>query len=164
MDFFTDPANPTVVKEFYFVIRATGHDSPKEQDGAGIKSWLYTFLRTSSGTIERLNQSGFWSDAMTVNVLADSVRLVRRYRYDPADPSYWQEDFANLPGYLNQEYDVTVRGRDLGLTDIYEQFIYVRPDPFPEPVVKLRLNTYNTSPVARWTGLQGQRVYLTMKK
>ena len=161
---FSNPFDPQVVKEFYFVISASGHDSPKEQDGAGIKGWLYTFLRTSTGTIERLNQSGFWADGMTINVLADTVKLSRRYKWDPVDPSYWMEDFARLPGYLNTEYDFTVRGRDLALTDIYEQFMYVRPNPADVNSTKLRLNTYNASPVARWSGLGGQRFYLAVVK
>jgi hypothetical protein len=55
------------------------------------------------------------------------------------------------------EYDFTVLGRDFRLSSVFEQFMYVDK-------VKLRLNTYNTSVLARWTDMKGQRVYIRMKK
>jgi hypothetical protein len=154
---FSNPLFPEVVKEFLFVIQANGHDSPREQDGAGVKSWLYTFRHTSAGYIARIAQSGFWTDAATIDVLADTVKLTRRYRWDPADPTYWMEDFANLPSYLNAEYDFTVRGRDLRSTDQYRQYMYVNG-------AKTLLNVYNPVVLARWTGTLGQRVYLQMRR
>jgi hypothetical protein len=156
---FSNPIDPQVVKQFFFVISATGHDSPKEQDGAGVKGWLYTFRRTDTGTVERLKTSGFWADGVTVNVLADTIQLNRRYALFP--PESWMDDYAALPGYLNTEYDFTTRGRDLRLADVYAQFMYVDSGAGS---IKLRLNAYNASVLARWTESMGQRFYLAMKR
>jgi hypothetical protein len=157
----TDPTNPVVVKEFYLVVNGAGHDHPKEPDGSGVKSWLYLFRRVSTGKLEKLSRSGFWTDGLTVNAYADTIRLVRRYPWTPLDPAAEIEAFASLPGYLNQEYDFTIRGRDFALADVYEQFIFLNTGAGAE---KIRLNAYNTSVLSRWTGMMGQRVYLKMTK
>jgi hypothetical protein len=157
---FTDTLDITsqplqVVREFFFVVNGTGHDHPKE-DGSGVKSWRYEFRRSDNPSqIERVGRSGFWRDALSVNVLSDTIRLVRRYPLfeDPGGAM----NYASLPGWVNTEYDMSVRGKDFALGDVYEQYIF-------ENKKKVRLNTFNMSSIARWTDAMGQRVYLKVKR
>lgn len=150
---FSDPFNPEIVKEFFFVIEADGHDHPKEPNGIG--SWLYVFRRVQTGTLERLKRSGFWTDGLTQDAFADTVRLVRRYPF--GDPVAASESFATLPSWLNVDYDFTIRGRDAALADKYDQFMFVDGEA-------LKLNTLNTASLARWTGNRAQRVYIGMRR
>ncbi|MDH3215771.1 MAG: hypothetical protein OEN01_05695 [Candidatus Krumholzibacteria bacterium] len=150
----SDPFNIRVIKKFFFVLNGAGHDHPKEPLNAGVRSWIYTLHRTSSPTvIERVARSGFWTDGLVQNTLSDTIAFTIRYSF--IDDLGGFEAFRTLPSWLNEEYDITIRGRDLALTDVYEQFMFVNGD-------KVRLNAFNVSVLSRWTGEVRQRFYLAV--
>lgn len=155
LDFTSIP--PRVVKRFFFVIRANGHDHPREGDGAGVRGWYYEFRNTIDQSIARLNSSGAWVDATTPDVLLDTIKVTIRYPYVFEDPQPGSDAFAALPTFLNQNYNFMIRGRDFALLDEYSQFMFVNR-------VKLELNSYLASVLSRWTGKMEQQVYLQMKK
>jgi hypothetical protein len=135
-----------VVKEFYFVIRGDGHDHPKEASTGGVKSWLYQIRETEyPWDLVPFAQSGFWTDAATVNTVSDTVRLVVSYPHAYFDPEAEQEAFANLPDWFGRSYDLAIQGRDTKSTDEFSQWIYVERR-------KTLVNRYNIAPVGRLTG------------
>jgi hypothetical protein len=154
-----DPADPDddmVTKEFFFTIRGRGRDNAKEHAGSGVKSWLYVFRRTANpSVIERLKTSGVWADATTLNQLNDQIRLVQSY--SPVTDPGGLNRFQTLPGYLNVEYDVTLRGRDASLTEVFHQYMFLDG-------VKVLLNSYNAGTLSRWTGVMETRFYFAMRK
>jgi hypothetical protein len=145
IDVITNPSDPQVVKEFYFVIKATGHDHPMDPQDSGVKSWKYTFLRAGSNpaVFEVFNsRAGDFVDGFTVNELADTAQVTFRYSLagDPGGASI----LANLPAYLNKEYVYSVTGRDLSILDTFDQKMYYLGEP-------MTLNSYNTAEYGRWT-------------
>lgn len=159
----SDPFNVKVVREFFFVIKASGHDSPKEGNGGGIASWRYDMRAPNAedpNAILRLFKSNFWTDGSTVNAFADTVLLRRVYRLDSGsqegDPG-GMENYKTLPPYLNTLYDIRIRGRDAAELDEYEQIMFINGN-------RVRLNSFKAAAVSRWTGVLGQRFYLRMRR
>lgn len=151
----SDPLDIQFVKTFYFVVRGAGHDHPKERDGAGIKSWLYTFRRTDDPSIiQKFAHAGAWTDGKTVNAFADTFKLVVRYPLN-TDPT---GDIARsmLPSYFNKGYTFSLRGRDLASTQRFDQIIWL----YGEPVTQ---NSFNTSTLGRLTGWRSYDFFFAMK-
>jgi len=150
----SDPFDIRVIKRFFFVIKATGHDHLKETLNSGVKSWYYNLRRTSTPTvIERVARSGSWTDGQQVNTMSDTIAFTIRYSF--AEDLGGFEAFRVLPSWLNEEYHITVRGRDAAFSDEYEQFMFVNGS-------KVRLNSQKISSAARWTDTKSQRVYLAI--
>jgi hypothetical protein len=146
--------NIWVVKEFLFVIRGTGHDHPKEIDRGGVKSWFYNFTRADDPLfVEPLANSGMWTEAPVVNSLRDTVMLKVKYSYtdDPGGTAA----FAALPDWVHQSYDMSIRGRDTGSTQQFNQYMYVDGE-------RARLNRYDTAAMGRQTEEGSMRFHLTI--
>jgi hypothetical protein len=157
---FSDPSGIVVQKVFFFVMKAVGHDAPKEPLGAGVKSWLYVFRRVDDPLIiEKFNRSGVWTDGLNVNAFADTFRLVVRYPFGVNDTERAQNSsdaLAIMPSYLNKEYTYSMRGRDLSTIDEFEQFIFLLGD-------KVRQNSFNTSTLGRLTENKSLTFTLTLE-
>ena len=144
-----------VVKRFYFVARATGHDHPMDPP-EGIQSWLYRFLRVGSNppVYESFrSRAGQFVDTDTANLLSDTVSVEFRYS-DSADPG-GASILANLPDYLNRDYEYSVVGRDLSVVDRFNQYMWVDGG-------QIQLNSYFAAPYARWTSEGLRRFHLKL--
>ncbi len=150
-----DAINAEVVKEFYFVIKATGHDHPWEAT-SGVKSWKYTFLLAGSNpdTFAMLgSRAGAFIDGYTVNELADTAMVT--FRYSITNDPGGADVLANLPDYLNKEYIYSVTGRDLSILDRFDQKMYYLGAP-------QLMNSFNTAAYGRWTEKREQRFFLKL--
>ena len=138
------------VKRYSFYIRGTGHDSPKELPGSGVKSWLYQFTRADDPSIsQRFARAETWADGQFTNSLADTFSWLAIYDFsDPQGNGVW----AALPSWLNQTWDYSLLGRDTGNTEQFEQLIVL-------DAKKTTINEYNTSGVGRWTAIGNTRFY-----
>ncbi len=150
-----DPSNILRTKEFYFVIRGSGHDHPKDPDGSGVKSWLYDFLRTDDPTISGdFARSGSWVDGVTVNELSDTFIVVFSYPFDDLEGD---EVFANLPDWLNQGYDFSLMGRDTNTTEPFNQMMFL------DGQAQL-IEYYNAGVLGRWTDQEHSRFYFAIRR
>lgn len=150
-----DVNNGNIIKKFHFVVRATGHDHPLEQDGSGVKAWKYTFLEVGSSppTFVNFGRSGVFVDGTTVNVLADTAEVV--FRYNPVTDPGGFNTLATQGGFLDKEYEYTVMGRDLSILDVFEQKMFYSGG-------LVLLNAYNSAEYGKWTGELQQRFYLKL--
>jgi hypothetical protein len=110
---FSDPYIMEYYKTFYWVIGATGVDHPMDPDGSGVKQWMYE-IEEPDGTPVPLGRSGNWIDGFQIDQLSDTLRVTFRYPgpgpdHDPTGDTV----FDNLPSWLNQDYVVTVTGKDI---------------------------------------------------
>jgi hypothetical protein len=148
---------PQVVKEFFFVVEGAGKDHPKENTDAGVKSWFYLFTEMANpDNIHRLGRSGFWVDGVTTNVLSDTVKFIVRYTLPNFDPNASIEAWRSLPSYLGTVFDLTVRGRDSGTADQFEQYMFLHGQ-------KEIINQYNSSKLGRLTETGAQSFSLEMR-
>ena len=139
---FSDPPNVWVVREFFFVVKGSGHDHPKEDKG-GVKSWFYNFTRSDDPSfVQPFARSGLWVDAAEVNALCDTVRLT--VRYNLFEDMGGKMAFEALPDWLQRSYDLTIQGRDTKSTDEFDQFMFVNG-------VKALINRYLTAALGRET-------------
>jgi hypothetical protein len=149
-----EPPNIWVVKEYFFLINGTGHDHPKEGNNAGVKSWFYNFKRSDDPSfIQPLAQSGMWTDGLAVNSLSDTVWLKVKYSY--TDDPGGSIAFAALPDWVHQSYNLSIRGRDTGSADRFNQYMFVDSQ-------RRWLNDYNTSAMGRATEEGTMRFHLTI--
>lgn len=140
----SNPTDPAILKTFYFVVRGTGHDHPKEPQGAGIKSWLYTFRRTDDPSIiQKFAHAGAWTDGAVTNTFADTFKLVVKYKL-LTDPN-GDAARAQMPSYLNKGYSFSMRGRDTSSVARFDQIIWLHG-------ARVIQNSYNTSTIGRLTG------------
>jgi len=150
-----DAFNNEVVRKFYFVVKATGHDDPREAN-FGVKSWKYSFLLAGSNpdTFAVLgSRAGDFVDGYTVDELADTAMVTFRYSFtgDPGGANVR----ANLPDYLNKEYIYSVTGRDLSMLDRFDQRMYILGASW-------LMNSFNTAAYGRWTERREQRFFLKL--
>ena len=158
---FSDPTNPEVVKEFYFVVKATGHDHPWENLDSGVKSWRYTFERV--GSIPPIfevfarssGESMDFVSGLVLDELSDTARVTFRYHLvnDPGGTSI----LNNLPDFLDRDYEYAVMGRDLSLADTFDQYVYFLGG-------KQLINSFNSGEFGRWTQEGRQRFFLQLKR
>jgi hypothetical protein len=154
VDFTVNP--PQVVKQWYFVIEATGHDHPKEPTGSGVKAWLYRFTRADDPDFEqRFARSGVWVDGMAVDVLDDTFMFEVRYTLPLIDPMASINAWRNLPDWLNRGYDYHIQGRDTESTDVFSQYMWLDG-------MKVKLNEYNAAILGRRTAQRQLRFYIGM--
>jgi hypothetical protein len=145
---FTAPGGPQVVKKWFFIIRADGHDHPKDPVASGIKSWMYLFkyaddpLRLET----RFGSCGNWCDANTVSALRDTFKLTVSYEWSLGDSAFSQEALRNLPSYFNTDYQFEVMGRDKASFESFEQFMGFDDQGNPN-----QINSYSVAPLARVT-------------
>jgi hypothetical protein len=153
---FDDVTNPLRVKEFYFIIAATGHDHPKERTGSGVKSWRYGFQREDDPSISQpFARSGFWVDGLATNTLSDTFRVVFEY---PLLDTNGDAVFDNLPPWMNKGYEFSVTGRDTRtFLEDFRQYIFLNSQ-------KTLLNVYPASQLGRWTQEGRMRFYLTIRR
>jgi len=154
VDVITNPNDPQVVKTFYFVVHATGHDHPKEMSGSGVKGWKYSFKEVGSNPPvfeDFSSRAGDFVDGSTVNVLSDTVSVTFRHSLvgDPGGADL----LANLPPYLNKEYEYAVMGRDASILERFDQKMYY------EGGIRT-VNSYNTAEFGRWTAERQRRFFL----
>lgn len=155
----TDPLDPVVVKRFYFVVGGSGHDHPKEADGAGVKSWSYSFEEVGSSppvfkTFARSSR-GF-VDGVTVDVLSDTAWVEFTYKHN-TDPGGTEELNKPTSAFLDKEYEYVLMGRDLSVLDKFDQYIFYGG-------AKNLLNSYSTGDFARRTGELQQRFFLKLMR
>jgi hypothetical protein len=152
-DFMSNP--PRRFKRFNFKIGATGHDHPKDPDGSGVKSWLYEFRRVDDPSVtQHFARSDGWVEGVSVNVLNDEFSIT--FTYGLLDPN-GDDVFNNLPDWINRGYDFSIRGRDTGQFEEFDQYVIVNG-------VRTRVNAYNVNTLGRWTAEEGQRFYFKMQR
>lgn len=154
----SNPLDPVVTKQFYFVIEGVGHDDSREPDGSGVKSWSYAFEEVGSsppvfGNFARSSR-GF-VDGVTIDMLSDTARVEFTYKHntDPGGASI----LNNLPDYLNKEYEYSLMGRDLSDLDKFKQIVIYGGTEW-------ELNDYWVGPYGRQTGELKQRFFLKLKR
>jgi hypothetical protein len=152
---FADPTDPDVVKTFYFDIKAAGHDHPFERAGSGVKSWLYSFLNlgVSPATTHSFGRAGVFVDGVSVNVLDERAEVT--FRYSLADGS--ASALANLPSWVDTEFEISITGRDLDLQDIFDQRMVIEKS-------KVLLNRYNAGELGRRTAEGKQRFHIFIRR
>jgi hypothetical protein len=152
----SDPPNIWIVRDFFFLVEGSGHDHPKEGAGAGVKSWLYSFVRSEDPLYEQpFAQSGYWVDGTTVDAVSDTVWL--HVRYSLLDDPGGVAAFAALPDWIHRSYDYRLRGRDTASFDEFDQFMFVNGD-------KWLINSYNTGVLGRETEEGAMSFYLTITR
>lgn len=148
---FSDPELP-YIKRFQFRIRARGHDHPSELDGSGVKAWEYYIYTDYGQPTEQfwpLGGAGYWIDGVSVNVLDDVIDITFRYPglshpTLPPDPT-GDTVFANLPGWINRDLTLVVRGRDTATNEpAFSQWVHLNGEP-------VLINQYPTGILGRWT-------------
>jgi hypothetical protein len=139
-------------KRFYFTIEATGRDHPKETQ-TGVEAWYYIFYDLA-GEFRRFARAASWVEGVDVGVLADTFKVDFTWNpFFPAPDIQGDSVFANLPTWLNMDYDFTVKGRDTRNGQQFAQFMFVngRQD---------LINSYPTSQLGRWTQEGRMRFYI----
>jgi len=126
-------------KEFYIVIRASGHDHPDEW-GSGIKDWYYEFYDLQ-GAFQRFARAGSWVPGVAMNALSDTFKVT--FNYPLSDPS-GDTIFSNLPAWINETYDAIVKGRDTTTGDRFDQYVIVSS-------ARQLINSYSVSSLGRWS-------------
>ena len=127
------PAESTIViippdaffrKTFFFVIRADGHDDPRERTGSGVKSWFYSFEDADNpGTFQRFGNSERWIDGVFPSAMADTFKFVATYALTD---TVGDEIFVNdPPSWNNRTFDYAVQGRDLRVLESFDQYMIV---------------------------------------
>jgi hypothetical protein len=140
-------------KTFYFIISATGHDHPKDPPDSGVKSWYYSFYNLS-GEFQRFARAASWIEGLSTNVLSDTLKFVFTY---PIGDINGDDIFNNLPSWINQTYDFVIKGRDISLGELFQQYIYYSDE-------KHMVDAYPTSTLGRWTAEGGKRFYFAIKR
>jgi len=165
-----DPVNPFTwrfIKRFSFRMTASGHDHPDDPPGSGIKSWQYLFFDENGNFWPLARAGATWVGADGLNNLDDTFTLTSRYgKYvsmnpdgtpgPPEDP--WGDAvFANLPGYVNHDLTVIMKGRDTAVEEgEFAQYMFLGTvaigakgvHNFAEQVL---INSYPTAVFGRWT-------------
>lgn len=153
----TSGLDTLVIKTFYFVVGAAGHDHAKEAVGSGVKSWKYSFreVGTVPPVFHPFARADLFVDGLMLNELADTAWVTFRYR--PASDPGGTSILNNLPGYLNKEYDHTIIGQDLSTLEEFEQRLFYSGG--------LQLvNSYNTAAFGKWTAEGQQRFFLKLQR
>lgn len=143
-----------IIKKYWFTIRGTGHDHPKEPLGSGVKSWLYIFRPSADPSkLQKFARSGVWVDGSSVNVMDDVVS--RTFKYSPVTDPGGSIRYAARASWFDAFYDFTIRGRDLANGDEFSQFVIVGSNP-------VKLNQTVESGAARRTATGGFSFYVTL--
>jgi len=142
-------------KTFYFVIKAEGHDHPKERPGAGIHSWFYEFKNVGADGTTGFARSDRWTDAAMVNALSDTFTWVAVY---PEGDVNGDEIFVNNPPEWNgKSYDFSVMGRDLPAAEEFLQKLFIDGND-------RLINHYVTGELGRWTAAGGFRFHIMLTR
>jgi hypothetical protein len=146
-----------VIKTFYFVVSAGGHDHPDELAGSGVKSWRYTFREIGSNppVFHVFARAGLFVDGLTVNELSDTAWVT--FRYDPSVDPGGASILNNLPRYLDQEHEYAIIGRDLSILDEFTQRVHYGGG-------MQTLDSYNTAEYGRWTAEGRVRFFLKLSR
>jgi hypothetical protein len=154
---FTATPFPVVFKDYFFVIKAEGHDHPKEPLDAGVRSWMYLFrFAANPASIEtRFGSCGNWCDVATTSVLSDTFKVRISYTWDLFEPGASSVAFNSLPDYFDTEYIFEIMGRDKSSLDDFVQYMFVNEE-------KTQVNSYSVASLARRTELGNRRFVLRM--
>ena len=143
-------------KEFYFLIKAHGHDHPKEGSSNGVKSWFYEFRRADEPSfVQPFANSGSWTDATIINTVCDTVKFTVRYAFLDADAE--RTAWENLPDWLHRGYDLRICGRDTRSLEVFNQYMIVDGQ-------RTLINRYNTGTLGRKTETGTTRFDLTITR
>jgi len=108
-------------KTFYFIIRASGADTPSEEAAAGGLSWRYGFEKSSMpGSFGNFGRADAWVDGITTETLLDTHTFVALVPFGDTDGD---DLFNNLPAWANEAYDFTMTARDLPLDAVFDQYV-----------------------------------------
>ena len=140
-------------KTFYFVVKAAGHDHPKEE-GSGVAAWRYTFPRVSDGVLEPFGNAGFWLDGLANSTLSDTATYVAVY---PRADTPGDSIFNSPPSWHDQTHVYTVTGRDLPGVLNFDQFVFLSGS-------KQLVNSYGTSDMARRTAAGTLRFHIKLQR
>jgi hypothetical protein len=153
----SNPLDTMVVKSFYFVVGATGHDHPDELPDAGVKSWRYTFQKvgTNPPVYYALARSGLFVDALAVNELSDTAMVTFRYSLS-GDPG-GAARLADLPGYIDSDLDFAIVGRDVAVIEDFNQRVHYGSG------FQL-VESYNTAEYGKWTAAGRLRFHVKLKR
>jgi hypothetical protein len=101
-----------------------------------------------------LLRSGYWADGITVDTLSDTLRVV--FEYPLLDPN-GDTVFDDLPSFLNQGYNFSVKGRDTAMSEEFQQYMFLNGQ-------KTLLNEYPVSQLGRWTEEGRLQFYFAMRR
>jgi len=156
---FGDPDNP-FIKRYVFRIRARGHDHPWEPSGSGVKSWrylIYSDYGTPSEQFWPLGSAGnWWRNGISIDVLDDEVQVTFRYPgpFSASPDPNGDTVFANLPGYMNKDLTLVIRGRDTAVDEPeFSQYVFLNGE-------QSLINQYPASALGRWTEERVATFYL----
>lgn len=113
-------------KTFFFVVRASGHDDPRDaSDGL---SWRYRFPFVDDPSQEaRFARSGAWVDGVTTEALCDTHRYTAEY---PESDVRGDAIFIDRPpSWQDRSLDFLIKARDLPTSTYFEQIVIVEGVP-----------------------------------
>jgi hypothetical protein len=141
-------------KQFSFTITATGHDDARDAAGSAIKGWRYFFIAVDNpALLYDFGRAGSWVEALQDDVLSDVVTWTVTY---PLDDINGDSVLANLPIWMNREWDFAIRGRDTGPSDTFQQLVHVNGETIP-------VNQYGTWEYGRRTEAGFQRFFIRLE-
>jgi hypothetical protein len=142
-------------KRFTFLIRANGHDDPRDPVGSSIKAWRYFFVAADNPVLlYNFARAGAWVATLEADALSDTVTWEVRY---PSNDINGDTVFSDLPIWINRGWDYAIRGRDTSASDQFEQYVYIDGDT-------QLLNAYNVSDFGRRTESGFQRFFIELKR
>lgn len=158
---FTRPSRP-FKKTFRWRLRATGHDNPLDPTGSGVKAWRYLIFDEAGNFWPLLRAGETWVTNDGLNNLDDTYEITWRYGSWNLEDSlvvdpYGDTVMNNLPGFVNRDLTVYVRGRDTAVEEPdFKQYMFLGIVPPGQKGVhnfadKVLLNTYPTAVFGRWT-------------
>lgn len=117
-----DAAKMERKKRFSFVIRAIGHDDPRDI-GSAIDAWRYLFIAADNPALFwPFARANAWVPSLQQNALSDTV--VWEVTYPEADIN-GNTVFANLPEWINRSWDFAVTGRDSPVSGRFDQVLLI---------------------------------------
>ncbi|MEE9268783.1 MAG: hypothetical protein V3V49_00820 [Candidatus Krumholzibacteria bacterium] len=142
-------------KTFRFLIKATGHDHPKE-DGSGVAGWFYTFPRQSDpGFLEPFGRAGTWVGGVSISTLCDTFTYEAVYPL--ADVQGDSIFIDNPPPWNDRTHLYNITGRDLPALENFEQFVtFLGQDNL--------INSYSATDMARRTATGTMSFHIRLQR
>lgn len=172
LKFDTDTGRYVVEKIFYVELNAAGHDHWTENARFGIRGWNYSFLRTDTMEPVSFFGSAAWREGTTPNVY--NQRFEATYRYDRDDDPGGASIWVNPPVFWNLEYEFAIYGRDIALNAEFNEYIFTATGTKTECTFppgykidikeKVLLNSPQSTPLARTTGIEQFRFFLKVAR
>jgi len=110
-------------KRFSFTIVGYGHDDARDPAGSAVAGWRYLFIDGDNGVLlYDIGRAGEWVESLKADTLRDAFVWEVRY---PLDDINGDAVFDDLPEWANRLCDYSLRGRDAGLAETFEQKVLI---------------------------------------